>query len=178
MKTSWGTILLLRKRKTRWRELQRHQLAGCVIHCLAAHVETFHAKTTQWWGYFLTSVVNLYVSIWLWVWAGCVFHKVRRVCPGWTLWGSWHVSCFAHDNTVSFFKDTSCTCEPSEQLLLCYCKSKTVQRKKLLTETFPIFLSSPSEPQFKTIAQTSWIQRATTSGFNLGFQIPPCKVIK
>lgn len=104
------------------RVLQWHQLAGCVIHCSAAHVETSHVKATQCRrGYFLTSVVNLYVSISVWVSAGCVFHRVRRVRPGSAPLGiiPWRVSCFAHDNTVSFFKGTSCMYKPCEQSYYC-----------------------------------------------------------
>lgn len=59
-------------------------------------------------------------------------------------------------------------------------QSQTVQswRKALLIETFVIFLPCPSEPELRLTAETSWIQRVTTSGLKLGSQIPKCKVIK
>lgn len=41
MKTNWGAILLLKRRKTTWGELHGSMLTGCVIHCLASYVKNF-----------------------------------------------------------------------------------------------------------------------------------------
>lgn len=84
-----------------------HWHEGHIICCSASHVKTFHIKAIQCrQRYFLTSVVNLYVCVSLWGSDGCVFHEVRRVCPGSAPPGfiPLHISCFAHDNTVSFSK--------------------------------------------------------------------------
>lgn len=57
----------------------------------------------------------------LWGLDACVCCKVRRVCHGSAPLGfiPLHISCFAHDNTVSFFKGTSCMYKPSEQIYYC-----------------------------------------------------------
>lgn len=142
------------------RVAQWHQLAGCVIHCSASHIEIFHVKEIQCsWGYFLTFVVNWYVSISLWVSAGCVFRKVRRVCPGSAPLGiiPLHISCFAHDNTVSFFKDTGCMYKASGQSYYC-----TIARVSTRERTPDSNLSHLSIESFRT-----WIQAHCSNKLNL-----------
>lgn len=86
-------------------------------------------------------------------------------------WGSYHYTFpVLHMTTQWAFSETRAACIilPSWFTTVLLQPSRTVQsqRKALLTGTSVIFPSTPSESELGPAAETSWIQRVTTSVLN------------